>query len=171
MTRPDGTRYGLHTYYQRHAFGDWQRIELQGGFEHADGRREPFAALVPELEVDPTRTAVCAAACCTCTMADGSARDLTVTALLGDTGFHLGDRPVLRLRRPLARRVARRPARRRRAHRRLHDVETARRLHQLRDCIVRVDDPVGGGIGVGNLQSIVVGAHPEIGLTQQASFM
>ena len=28
----------LHTYYQRHRFGDWQRIELQGGFEHADGR-------------------------------------------------------------------------------------------------------------------------------------
>ena len=39
----------------------------------------------------------------------------------------------------------------------------ARRLHQLRDCIVRVDDPVGGGVGVGNLQSIVAGPHPELG--------
>ena len=41
----------LHTYYQRHGIGGWQRVELQGGIEHPDGRREPFAALVPELEV------------------------------------------------------------------------------------------------------------------------
>ena len=49
--------------------------------------------------------------------------------------------------------------------------EQARRLHQLRDCIVRVDDPVGGGTGVGNLQSIVAGPHPELGLDEQSSFM
>ena len=53
MSRPDGTHYGLHTYYQRHAVGDWKRIELPGGFEHADGRREPYAALTPELSVEP----------------------------------------------------------------------------------------------------------------------
>ena len=41
----------IHTYYQRHGIGGWQRIELQGGIEHPDGRREPFAALVPTLEV------------------------------------------------------------------------------------------------------------------------
>src|SRR5688572_30111254 len=52
MERDDGSRYGVHTYYQRHAIGDWQRIELQGGIEHPDGRREPWAALVPRAEVD-----------------------------------------------------------------------------------------------------------------------
>ena len=71
------------------AFGDWQRIELQGGFEHPDGRREPFAALVPDARRRATTTAGCSAASSHCTMADGSARPLTVTAL-GDTGFHLG---------------------------------------------------------------------------------
>ena len=46
---------------------------------------------------------------------------------------------------------------------------TARRIHQIRDNLVRVDDPVGGGVGWGNLQSIVAGPHPELGLTEDAS--
>ena len=29
----------------------------------------------------------------------------------------------------------------------------------------------GGGTGWGNLQSIVTGAHPEMGLTAEASFL
>ena len=39
MTAADGSRYGLHTFYQRHAFGDFDRAELMGGFEYADGTR------------------------------------------------------------------------------------------------------------------------------------
>jgi len=62
MTRPDGTHYGLHTYYQRHATDGWQRIELQGGFEHTTGR-ETYAALVPELDVDPVNRRLRAASC------------------------------------------------------------------------------------------------------------
>ena len=88
MTRPDGSHYGLHTYYQRHAFGDWHRIELQGGFEHADGRREPYAALVPDLDVDPVNRRL-RGGVLHATMSDGNARDLTITALSA-TGFHLG---------------------------------------------------------------------------------
>jgi hypothetical protein len=37
--------------------------------------------------------------------------------------------------------------------------------------VIRVDDPVGGGTGWGNLQSIVLGAHPDLGLTEAASFL
>ena len=170
MTRPDGTHYGLHTYYQRHAFGDWHRIELQGGFEHADGRREPYAALVPELDVDPVNRRL-RGGVLHATMSDGTRpRPHDHRAL----GHRLPPRRrlVLRVRRSLARRVARAAS---------HvdgeyiadctTYEQARRLHQLRDCIVRVDDPVGGGIGVGNLQSIVAGPHPELGLDEQSSFM
>ena len=36
--RPDGSRYGIHLYYQRHGIGGWERVELQGGIEHPDGR-------------------------------------------------------------------------------------------------------------------------------------
>jgi hypothetical protein len=46
----------------------------------------------------------------------------------------------------------------------------ARRIHQHRDAIVRLEDPETGDWGVGSLQSIVSGAHPELGLTEEASF-
>ena len=47
----------------------------------------------------------------------------------------------------------------------------AHRLHQMRDCVVRVNDPAGGGVGWGNLQSLVLGAHPALGLSEAASFL
>jgi hypothetical protein len=169
MERPDGSRYGIHTYYQRHSFGDWQRIELQGGIEHPDGRREPWAALVPRAEVrDDNRRLTSAELAFT--MGDGSARPLTVTAL-GDTGFHLGTglyfgfdghwhgewRGDLHVDGEHIPDCA--------------DPATAHRIHQMRDNLVRVEDPVGGGVGVGNLQSIFAGPHPELGLTEDMSFL
>ncbi|MBW0019477.1 MAG: hypothetical protein JO236_18270, partial [Mycobacterium sp.] len=51
------------------------------------------------------------------------------------------------------------------------DPATARKVHQLRDLLVRVDDPVGGGSGVGNMETFALGAFPEIGLTQENSFL
>jgi hypothetical protein len=167
--RSDGSRYGIHLYYQRHSIGGWQRIELQGGIEHPDGRREPFAALVvdPKVRDDNRRLS---AATLTATMADGSARPLTVTAL-GDTGFHLGAglyfgfdgqwhgqwRGDLHVD---GEHVAD-----------CTEPENARRLHQMRDNLVRVEDPVGGGTGVGNMQTIFAGPHPDLGLTEEASFL
>jgi hypothetical protein len=167
--RPDGGRYGIHVYYQRHGIGGWERVELQGGIEHPDGRREPFLALVVEPEVDAAnrrlRSAVLHA-----TMADGSARDLTLTAL-GDTGFHLGTglyfgfdghwhgeyRGELHVDGEHLADCS--------------DPDTARRVHQIRDNLVRVDDPVGGGTGWGNVQSIFAGPHSDLGLTEATSFL
>ena len=51
------------------------------------------------------------------------------------------------------------------------EVDVASSLHQLRDCVVEVRDPVGGGVGWGNLQSIVAGVHEDMGLTGQDSFI
>jgi hypothetical protein len=167
--RPDGSHYGIHLYYQRHGFGGWQRVELQGGIEHPDGRREPFAALAVEPEVRDDNRRL-AAATLRATMADGSDRPLTVTAL-GDTGFHLGAglyfgfdghwhgqwRGDLHVDGEHVADCA--------------DPATARRLHQMRDNLVRVEDPVGGGTGVGNMQTIFAGPHPDLGLTEEASFL
>ncbi len=167
--RPDGSRYGIHTYYQRHGIGGWERVELQGGIEHPDGRHEAFVALVVEPSVrDDNRRLE--SATLSFTMADGSARPITVTAL-GDTGFHLGTGLYFGFE----------------GHWHgewrgdLHvdgehiadctDRETAHRIHQMRDNLVRFDDPIGGGTGYGNLQSIFAGPHPEIGLTEEASFL
>ena len=167
--RPDGSRYGIHTYYQRHALGDWHRTELQGGVEHADGRREPWATLEPEAIVrDDNRRLV--RAVLHATMADGTARPLSIDAV-GDTGFHLGtglyfgfdghwhgefrgDEHVD------GEHIAD-----------CTDPSTARRIHQMRDNLVRVEDPVGGGVGYGNLQSLFLGPHPAIGLSEEASFL
>ena len=38
--------------------------------------------------------------------------------------------------------------------------DTARRLHQIRDTVIHVTDPVGGGEGWGNMQPIITGDHP-----------
>ena len=167
--RPDGSRYGLHWYYQRHGVGGWERVELQGGVEHPDGRRDAFVALVPEPRVSDTNRRLLGAELAF-TMADGSARPITVTPL-GETGFHLGTglyfgfdghwhgewRGDLHVD---GEHIAD-----------CTDPATARRIHQMRDNLVRVDDPVGGGTGVGNLQSIFAGPHPALGLSQDASFL
>ena len=49
--------------------------------------------------------------------------------------------------------------------------ENARKLHQLRDLLVHVDDPVGGGTGFGNAETFALGAFPERGLTAENSFL
>ncbi len=43
--------------------------------------------------------------------------------------------------------------------------------HQHRDLPVRVEDPIGGGTGLGNAESFALGAFPERGLTQENSFL
>jgi len=167
--RADGTRYGLHLYYQRHAVGSYHRVELQGGVEHHDGRREPFAEVVPELRFDD-RTRRFRGGVLRCVMANGDARAIAVEPA-SETGFALGTglyfgfdghwhgqwRGSLHVDGEYLADIS--------------DPETARRVHQLRDCVVRVDDPAGEGRGWGNLQSLAVGPHPEMGLTVEASFM
>lgn len=167
--RPDGSRYGLHWYYQRHAIGDWQRVELQGGAEHPEGRREPFAALVPELSFrDDNRRFL--GGTLRFVTADGTERPV-ILAPVSDTGFHLGTGLYHgfaggwhgQWRGPLHVDGEHFPD--------CSQLETARVVHQHRDCIVRVEDPAGGGVGWGNLQSLVIGPHPDMGLTTEASFM
>jgi hypothetical protein len=166
--RPDGSQYALHTFYQRHSFGEFQRIELQGGVEQPDGRKEHFVGLVPELEVrDDNRRLIRGTLRYT---TDAGERPVEVTAV-SDTGFHLGAGLYFGF------------------DGRWHgqwqgdlaidgeyfadcsDPAVARRIHQMRDNVVRVDDPVGGGTGWGNLQSLVLGPHPDLGLTDAASFL
>ena len=167
--RPDGSRYALHTYYQRHAFGDWQRVEMQGGVEHPDGRKEHFLGLVPDVEVrDDNRRVV--GGTLRYQMDDGAERGGEVHAA-SDTGFHLGAGLYFgfdghwhgQWRGPLVvegEHVSD-----------CSEPSAAHRLHQMRDCVVRVRDPAGGGAGWGNLQSLVLGAHPDLGLTEAASFL
>jgi hypothetical protein len=51
------------------------------------------------------------------------------------------------------------------------DLSSAKRLHQIRDCVIRVEDPEGGGTGIGTMQSMAFGGHPATNLTEAGSFL
>ena len=164
----DGKHYGLFLYHQRYAGPGWSTGSTQGGLELRSGRRIPLVSATPELRFDDANRRLLGGTL-RLDLADGSAKTYDVQPV-SDTGFHLGaglyggfdghfqgewrgdlhvdgehltgcDQP-----------------------------EVAHRIHQHRDCIVRVDDQDTGDWGVGAIQSIVTGAHPDLGLTEENSF-
>ena len=167
--RPDGSRYGLHVYYHSEVGPDRARTEVQGGAEHPDGSKEHFTGLRPELRFDPVNRRLLGGTLHATTV-DGTARPLTVTAG-GDTGVHLGAGRYFSFdgkwhgqwEGPLHVEGEHIPD--------CTELESARRLHQIRDCVVRVEDPVGGGTGLGTMQTMAFGAHPGTDLTEEGSFL
>lgn len=163
-----GERYGLFLYYQRYGGPGWSTGAVQGGIEQADGRRLPFREVVPSLRFDDATRRLLGGTIAV-VLADGEARTYRVEPA-SSTGFHLGTglyggfdghfhgewRGELHVD---GEHVAR-----------CDDVEVAHRIHQHRDCVVVVEDAASGDRGIGTMQSIVVGAHPDLGLTEDASF-
>jgi hypothetical protein len=164
---PDGGTFASHIYYQANAIGTWERVSVQGGFEQPDGRRDPFTAVIPELAFDDANRRLLGGSLRVITKRGGE-RVITVEPQ-HDTGFHLGaglyfgldDKWHGQWRGQL--------------HvegEHIEDCsvpEVAHRLHQIRDCVVALHDDQGNS-GVGNLQSIITGPHPDLGLTAEASF-
>jgi hypothetical protein len=163
LERKDGSRYALHHYLRRFEIPGLYRDErFQGGIEHPDGRKEFFAALRPEIRFHAVNRRFQGGRF-QFTMADGSARPLEVE-VVSDTGFHLGTglyhgfdgkhhgsfRGELEVDGEHVPDCSER--------------KSAERVHQIRDCVVRLHDPVGGGAGVGNCQTVAVGAWPDHGL-------
>jgi hypothetical protein len=155
MERPDGSRYALFVEYNSVVGRGFVRKAAGGAIEHHDGRIERIVDIEPDLSYAEANRRLLGGVL-HCTMDDGSARDLTYE-VLGDTGFHLGAglyfgfdghhhgewRGDLQV-----------------DGERIDDCSTrenARRLHQIRDTVVRVTDPVGGGQGCGNAQPILTG--------------
>ncbi len=169
LERPDGSRYALHHQHrQLRAFG-YEEQRTEGTVEEPDGTVHRVATLRSELSFDPANRRVLGGTI-VLIMEDGSERPVSVRAL-GDTGVHLGLGLYMGLdghhhgewRGPLHVEGEYVPD--------CRDVETARRIHQIRDTVVAVDDPVGGGRGWANLQTTVVGAWPELGLDEESSFV
>ena len=168
MTRRDGRSFTLFVYYQRYQGAGWSTGSARGGIELSDGRSKAFRDVIPELEFrDDNRRLV--GGTIRAVIADGSERRYRVEPVSA-TGFHLGTglyggfeghhqgewRGALHVDGEHVERC--------------DTVEVAHRVHQHRDCIVRVEDLEDGSTGVGSMQSNVVGAHPDMGLTAQASF-
>lgn len=169
LERGDGSRYAIHHQHRQLRALGYEEEMFEGGVESADGGVEPFVALRPELRFDPTNRRVLGGTL-HATTARGESRPIEVEAV-GDTGFHLGAGLYFGLdghhhgewRGALHVEGERIPD--------CTDVRTAHRIHQIRDAVVRVDDPVGRGRGWGNLQTAVVGAWPELGLSEETSFV
>jgi hypothetical protein len=166
MTRPDGSAYSLFVMYQKERGDGFIEIRCQAEQQNDGGTSRRFESVEQDLQFcDDNRRFT--RGTITLIDSDGTKRPLTITAA-GDTGFHLGtagyygwvygqwvgeeriegnhvtdcDKP-----------------------------ENARQLHQLRDLLVRVEDPVGGGVGLGNAETFALGAFPERGLTAENSFL
>jgi hypothetical protein len=168
MVSTDGSLFGLFTYHQRYAGHGWESRNVQGAIELADGRVEPMRDVVPELRFDSVNRRLLGGVL-RCTFADGREHPIEVTPR-GEVGFHLGTglyfgfdghwQGEWRGKRHVEG-----------EHLEGCDtVEVARRIHQLRDCPVQLHDPITGATGHGICQTIVAGAHPELGLDEESSF-
>jgi hypothetical protein len=168
MARPDGKPFTLFVYFQRYSGAGWTTGSARGGIELPDGRVKPFRDVIPELSFrDDNRRLI--GGHIRVVQGDGSERVYRVDPV-SDTGFHLGTGLYGGFE----------------GHHQgewrgdlvvdgehvtgCDQTEMAHRLHQHRDCIVRVEDLSDGSTGVGSMQSGVMGAHPEMGLTAEASF-
>ncbi|WP_194819986.1 hypothetical protein [Nocardia sp. XZ_19_385] len=170
LERADGSRYGIHLHYQIIEATGFSSKTVMGGLQYSDGRVLRWRDLTPELRFDPDNRRLLGGRI-HATDVDGTARTLDIE-VVSDTGFHLGaglyhgykDRfhgewlgPGSHL-----------------DGERIADCSTpanARQLHQIRDTVVRITDPVGGGVGYGNCQPIITGADAALGLSMDSSFM
>jgi hypothetical protein len=170
MERADGSRYGLFLHFvDIEVPGFYEHHSHTAGVEHPDGSFERFVALRPDLTYDPANRRLVGGTI-ECTQTDGSVRRVTIEAL-GDTGFHLGTGLYFGW-----------EGHHHGEHRgELHvegehitdctEPSTAKALHQIRDTVVRVSDPVGGGVGISNCQPIITGTWPELGLGPETSWI
>jgi hypothetical protein len=168
MERPDGSHYALFLNYALVETPHCSTKTVMSAIEYPDGQIERIADIEPDLKYD-ARNRRFKGGTLHCKMADGSLRPLHVE-VISDTGFHLGAglyfgfdgyyhggwRGDLHV-----------------DGERISDcasLENAKRLHQIRDTVVRVSDPVGGGHGWGNWQPVMVGSSSRHGLRAENSF-
>ena len=170
LERTDGSRYALFHYFMESNLPGAPARRLRGGVEHADGTEERFADARVDLRFDDTNRRLLGGTI-VFVMADGTERPVSVDAMPTGTGFHLGTGLYFGLD----------GARHGQWRGELHvdgdhytgcdTPEVARRIHQHRDCVVQVSDPVGGGRGGGSVQTIAIGAFPELGLSMESTFI
>lgn len=166
IDKTTGKPYAIHLYYLEVGVPGWPKA-FQAALEWPDGRQQPLPDMKPDLRFDPVTRRLLGGQLHFTTQ-EGKTRTVTVEAV-GDTGFHLGtglyfgfdghhhgewrgeqhvDGDYL----PDCTEPALLP-----------------RIHQLRDCVVRLQD--GDNIGFANFQTIVTGAWPALGLASTGSFL
>ena len=162
MTRSDGSQFGMHLHFTWFSMPGFEQKMVTSRIEHDNGAEEAITDILPRLQFDPQNRRLLGGEL-DCTLADGSQRTLVIE-VMADTGIQLGaglyfgfdGRHHGQWRGDLAvdgERIAD-----------CSTPEQARRLHQIRDTVVRVTDPVADATGVGNCQPIAYGPWPALGL-------
>lgn len=170
LTRADGTRYALFHYFMESNLPGAPSRRLRGGVEEPDGTEEPFTDARFDVRFDDANRRFLGGTV-TFRTADGADRPVGLAPVGTGTGFHLGTGLYFGLD------GARHGQWRGELHvdgdhyERCDEREVAKVVHQHRDCVVQVDDPVGGGRGIGPLQTIVIGAFEAWGLTLLSTFV
>jgi hypothetical protein len=169
MERHDGSRYSLFVYYE-HKVGDgFESTRSQAEEQLPDGTSHRFASVTQDLTFhDANRRLV--GGTVTLIDTDGTTRPLRITPV-SDTGFHLGTGGYFGWNGRILGQWAGELVVDGEHLRGVDEPDMARQVHQLRDLLVRVEDPVGGGSGLGNIENLAVGAFPDRGLTADASFV
>lgn len=164
LVAPDGTQVAYHFYFmskQGHIFYS------SGYRNHPDGRQEKVARVRPELRFDD-RTRRLLGGEVHFDMLQGGSHTVEVE-VAGPSGVHLG--PGLYLgfdgkkhgswKGPLHLEGEK--------FENTLDVATLKRIRQVRDCPIRVRE--GDATGYGIMESIIHGAHPELGLSAANSLI
>lgn len=161
--RPDGSQYAFHHYFLQFSGPGFSQQRVQGGIENQQGKAEAVVAMTPKLVFDPATKRLQHGEF-VFQMADGSERPIRFEKI-SETGFYLGAghyhggdgafhgswRGQLHVDGDYVSDAT--------------QPEVIERYKQFRDCMIRVEDPVGGGVGWGNCQTYVHGAWPDFGLT------
>jgi hypothetical protein len=169
LTRPDGSAYSLFVFFQHEKGHGFESTRYQAEQQNDDGTAHRFATVEQDLHFDDGNRRFTQGTI-TLTETDGNKRPLTITAA-GPTGFHLGTAGYYGWNDwVLGQWVGELKVEGNHVTNCDHP-DTARQLHQLRDLLVRVEDPVGGGVGVGNAETFAFGAVPDLGLSAENSFL
>ena len=164
MERPNGERYEYHYYLQMR---DHKPFYFSGYLNHQDGSQERIARIRPELKYDD-RTRRLLGGRIHFDMLNGDNRTVEIE-VPGEAGFHLGCALYLGL-----------DGKKHGMYRGdlfmdgekiedTLDLPTLKRIHQLRDCPIRIRE--GDAVGYGIFESVLVGPWPEYGLSAEHSFI
>ncbi|MFJ9388935.1 hypothetical protein ACIRON_08960 [Nocardioides sp. NPDC101246] len=164
LVRPDGSHYEVHYYIQM----EGTEVTYFSGFvNNPDGTQTPLNGLKDDLRFDPDNRRLLGG---TLTFDAGWGRTRTLEIEpAGDTGFHLGTGLYFGFK---GTRHGTYLGDHHEDGERFADVsdpKTAREVHQLRDCVIKVRE--GDAEGYGILESMVIGEHPRYGLTRETSFL
>ena len=169
LERADGSRYALFAFIDEKYFANRTEHRAQAEIQLEDGTSHRFAGAAQDLAFEDANRRFTGGTI-TLLESDGTTRPLTLKPV-GATGFHLGTAGYFGWAGRAAGMFTAEEIVSGEKLEGLDKPEVARQAHQLRDLLVHIEDPVGGGVGLANIETLVFGAFSDKGLTAENSFL